>query len=120
MSNPAYCKALVARRNAGERIGDVVVAVGWPSARLKRWAERSPFGQRTALLATPDRHADYSFGACIGLSCLVWTEQQQDRARAAQIAESLCVAGALRVAVIDADDGGVDWFRTAAEWRTAA
>lgn len=119
-SAPAYLKALVARRNAGHRIGDVVVSIGWPSDRLWRWIDRSPFARRVSLLATPEPHVAYSFTACVGLSCLVWCERQDDRGRAADLAESLCAAGALRVAVLHVNDAAVDWYRVAADWRVAA
>ena len=119
MSAPAFARALIDRRNRGERIEQAFIAVGWPSSWLREFLAQSPFARHAGLLATPEPKA-YDYRCIVGLSACIWFEREQDAERASQIAAAALTAKPLRLYTLNAVTGETRFYRVATEWRVAA
>ena len=119
MTAPAYARALIERRNRGERIGDAFVAVGWPSPWLREFVATSPCARNSLILATPAIKR-YDWQMVIGLSVIVWFERSQEQARADELAEVILAACPLRLLVLNAVTGETRFLAKASEHREAA
>jgi hypothetical protein len=119
MTAPAYTRALVDRRNNGAPTDAAFIAVGWPSAWLRDFVERSPLNRTAVILATPEPK-QYDFSATIGLSVCIWYERESDAPRAAAIAAHAMAANPLRLFTLNAHTGETHFLRVATERRAAA
>ena len=119
MTAPAYTRQLVARRNSGALTDSVFIAVGWPSAWLREFVERSPLTRNAVILATPEPKI-YQYDATIGLSVCIWYERESDAPRAAAIAAHIMAANPLRLFTLNAMTGETQFYRVAADRRAAA
>lgn len=119
MKAPAYARALIERRNRGERIGDAFVAVGWPSPWLREFVATSPCARNSLILATPEI-TRYSWQLVIGLSVIVWIDNDQHQSRADEIASQILAAQPLRLLALNAVTGETRFLATAAQYRVAA
>ena len=119
MTAPAYARELIARRDSGTPTDSAFVAVGWPTAWLREFVERSPLNRKAVILATPESKT-YDFGAVVGLSVCVWYEREGDAPRAAAIASQVLNANPLRIFTMNASTGETHFHRVASERRAAA
>ena len=119
MKAPAYARALIERRNRGERIGDAFVAIGWPSAWLREFVSTSPCARHSLILATPEIKA-YDWRIVVGLSVIVWFEQCQHQSRADELAGEILAAQPLRLLTLNAVTGETRFLAKACEHREAA
>lgn len=119
MNSPAFAKSLIARRNANGYVGDVFVALGWPSPWLREFVASSPCARNALILATPERKR-YTWNVVIGLSVIVWYEAEADQTRAKEMAEQILMAQPLRLLTLNAASGDTCFLATAAEFQVAA
>ena len=119
MTAPPYSKDLVNRRNNGQHPTEVFISVGWPTASLLRFIEKSCFARGAALIAAPEA-CTYDFRALRGLSCCVWFESVEDEARAHEIASQIMKHDPVRLYELNTVTGQTTFHRIATEWQVEA
>jgi hypothetical protein len=119
MRAPAYTKALIERRNAGDHPTDVFISLGWPSEWLRVYVAKSPLTRGAVILACIEND-HFDFSALRGLSVCLWIERTEEQARANKIAASIMAHSPLRCFVVNAVTGAMTWHRAEADWKVAA
>lgn len=119
MTAPAYARALIQRRNRGERIGDAFVSVGWPSPWLREFVATSPCARHSLILATPDIKR-YDWQIVVGLRVVVWFEHSQQQSRADELACEILSGHPLRLLTLNAESGETRFLAKPSEHREAA
>lgn len=110
---------MIDRRNRGVPTDSVFIAVGWPSLWLREFVERDSLNKKAVMIAVPEQKK-YNFAACVGLSCCVWCEREEDAARTREIVDMVMTANPLRLFILNPVTGATEFVKVAGEVRAAA